>query len=312
MGGLDIVGLGLSTLDVLVRLEAMPTWERPGGMSGFAVDGGGMVGTAMVAAARLGARVGYIGVAGNDTAAGLKLLSFRQNNVDISRLIVRDRPEKHVVLVYVHEESGERVFMGYNRFAEDKLQPAELDRAYITSAAYLHLDGSHSETAMQAARWMHEAGKLVSLDASKTSSGPAPEHLARLVPNVDVLICGSGFGQALTGERDLWRAGGAMLRMGPQIVVQTEGADGSYTVTADSYFHTPAFPVQVVDTTGAGDVFHGAYLVGLLRGWDLRTVALFATAASAIECTQLGGRSGVPTFAEVAAFLSQRAIVLPA
>jgi len=94
-----------------------------------------------------------------------------------------------------------------------------------------------------------------------------------------------------------------MLSLGPQIVVANRGRDGSYTITAGKCFHTPAFDVNVLDTTGAGDVFHGAYLVGLLRGWDLQMVTLFATAVSALKCTSLGGRKGIPTYAQTVAFL---------
>jgi len=123
-----------------------------------------------------------------------------------------------------------------------------------------------------------------------------------------VLICGSGFGPSLTGQQDLWDAGRAIVEMGPRIVVQTEGKAGSYTTTADDAFHTPAYDVDVVDTTGAGDVFHGAYIVGLLHGWDVRRTAQFATATSALKCTGLGGRRPIPTFDEVMAFLDSRQI----
>jgi ribokinase len=100
-----------------------------------------------------------------------------------------------------------------------------------------------------------------------------------------------------------------MLSLGPQIVVQTEGKDGSYTLTAEERFHTPAFDIRVVDTTGAGDVFHGAYLVGLLHGWNLQDVAIFATAVSAIKCTHLGGRKGIPTFEQTLTFLQQQGYI---
>lgn len=309
MATLDIVGLGLSTLDVLMRLKDMPTWERPGALSDFALEGGGPVGTACVAAARLGARVGFVGTAGNDLVAELKLRSLRQDGIDLSRLVVRQQPETQLIMVYVHEETGERAFGTVRRaLPYAPLQVEELDRDYITSAEYLHLDGTHPEAALQAARWMHEAGKQVCLDGSKTSGRPISPQMAALVAETDILICGSGFGRSATGQADLWAAGEAMLALGPRIVVQTEGADGSYTVTATERFHVPAFDVPVVDTTGAGDVFHGAYLVGLLRGWDLHTVALFATAVSALKCCKLGGRSGIPTFDEVLAFLRQRGI----
>ena len=149
---------------------------------------------------------------------------------------------------------------------------------------------------------MREAGKTVVLDAAATNR-PVPDWMRALVTATDVLVCGSGFGTMLTGYRDHWQAGRAILAMGPRIVVQTEGVNGSFTVTPDEQFHTPAFKVDVVDTTGAGDVFHGAYLVGLVHGWGPRRTAIFATAVSAIHCTVLGNRKGIPSMEEVEAFL---------
>ena len=139
-------------------------------------------------------------------------------------------------------------------------------------------------------------------------SGDSRAHLTELIQHVDVLIGGSGFVPALTGVTDIWEAGRAALKIGPRVVVQTEGADGSYTVTKDEEFHLPCFKIDVVDTTGAGDVFHGAYIVGLLRGWDLRRVALFSTAVSALKCTKLGGRAGIPTFDQTISFLKERGV----
>ncbi len=307
---LQVVGLGMCTLDVLLRLKDMPTWERGTRISDFRLDGGGPVGTAMVTAARLGARVGFIGTAGNDESAELKLRSMIEAGVDISRLVTYPGQEDQVVFVFVHAETGERTFSGVGREQRPVLKAEDMDRDYITSAEYLHLDGFHYEVALQAAKWMREDGKKVVLDGHKTS-GTVRSHLRDLIEHVDVLISGSGFAKGLTGISDIWEAGQAALEMGPSIFVQTEGEEGSYTITPDERFHTPAFPVEVVDTTGAGDVFHGAYIVGLLHGWNLQQVAQFATAASAIECTKLGGRVGIPCFDEVTSFLEKRGIYLP-
>ena len=309
MRNLQIVGLGLATLDVLMRLKDMPCWDHHTPLYGFGFDGGGPVGTAMVAAARLGAPVGFIGTAGNDDAAQLKMRSMVQVGVDLSRLVKRNGPEDQVVVVCVHAETGERVFVFMEGSRRQALRIEELDRDYITSADYLHLDGFHAQAALQAAQWMRAAGKKVVLDGHKTDT-PVEPHLHALIPHVDVLIAGGGFAKALTGLADIWQAGRAILQMGPSIFVQTEGKAGSYTVTAAEQFHTPSFDVKVHDTTGAGDVFHGAYIVGLLHGWDLRQVALFSTAVSAIKCAKLGGRAGIPNYQEVLAFLAERGINL--
>lgn len=302
----QIVGLGLATLDVLIRLKDMPTWKHGTRINDFRFDGGGLVGTAMVAAAKLGAKVGFIGTAGTDEAAELKLRSMVETGVDLSQLIRRTGPEDQIVVVYVNAETGERTFSG-KRGRNQPLQIEELNRDYITTAEYLHLDGFHFEAALQAAKWMKEAGKKVVLDGSKTS-GTVSENLRTLIGYVDVLITGSGFARGLTGIADIWKAGEAILEMGPQIFVETVGEEGSYTITVEERFHTPAFQVDVVDTTGAGDVFHGAYIVGLLQGWNLRQVAQFSTAVSAIKCTKLGGRAGIPSFDETMEFLRNRGI----
>ena len=156
---------------------------------------------------------------------------------------------------------------------------------------------------------MKKAGKTVVMDGSKTNR-PVGEPHRELVPYVDVLITGEGYAKGLTGIDDIWQAGKAVLDMGPRIFVETVGERGCYTVTAQEQFHTPAFETEVVDTTGAGDVFHGAYIVGLLHGWNVRQCALFSTAVSAIKCTKLGGRAGIPTFEQTMAFLQKQGIAL--
>ena len=304
MTDLQVVGLGLSTIDILSRLEVMPTWEKGTFLKQIVTDGGGPVGTALVAAARLGARVGYLGVCGNDESADLKLRYLTRDGVDVSRVMRRPHPESQVVLVFVHQTTGERVF-GLTAMEEDPLKPEELDREYITSAAYLHLDGYHCQAALQAARWMHQAGKKVVMDAAK-AAGDVCKAVDELVEATDILICGSGFVQAFTGVADFWQAAEAVRRMGPQIVVQTEGENGSNTATATEQFHTPAYPVDVVDTTGAGDVFHGAYLFGLVQGWNLARTAGFASATAALKCMHLGGRVGTPRYNDVLEFLGRQ------
>ncbi len=299
-----IVGLGIANIDVVLRLTDMPRWKNPHVLRGFTLADGGPVGTACVVASALGERTGFIDTFGNDDMAAIKRSKLEEFDVDLSHAVIREAPEDHVVIVYVKEDTGDRIFSFLPEFLQNPVLPEELDRDYITSAQYLHLDCTHTEAALQAAKWMHEAGKTVVLDAGATEqqvSGP----VKKLVAETDILICGSGFGAMLTGHKDLWRAGLATLELGPRVVVQTEGADGSYTLTKDQQFHTQAFEVDVIDTTGAGDVFHGAYLAGLVKGWNLERTATFSSAVSAIHCTTLGNRKGIPTLDEVEAFLKE-------
>jgi sulfofructose kinase len=305
---IKVVGLGLATVDVLLRFKEMPTWGQGASADQFGLEGGGMSATGVVAAAKLGVPAGFIGTFGSDFLGEMKLRSISERGVDVSRALIRQNPEGTIVLVYVNAE-GERMFCGVRGQKQPGLRPEELDRDYITGADYLLIDGCEAQAALVAAQWMKEAGKTVILDGWKTT-GTLETQFAGLIPYVDILICGSGFVPTLTGEKDLHAAGRAALKMGPRLVVQTEGPDGSYTTTPDEEFHTPAFPIEVHDTTGAGDVFHGAYIAGLERGWSLRETAQFSAAAASIKCTRLGGRAGIPTFEETLAFLKERGVEL--
>lgn len=307
---MDIVGIGMACLDLIIRANELPTWQRGARLEAMGIEGGGPVATALAAASRLGASTGFLGTYGSDRMGMVKLQTLVDFGVDVSRAVRLDGPENQAVLVCVHAETGERIFSGGGSSHNRVLEAADLDRAYVTSARCLHLDGYHAPAARQAALWMRELGKPVMLDGSATS-GPVSTEMRQLVELSDILICGSGFGPALTGKHNLQEAGAAILTMGPRIVVQTEGKDGCYTSTSAGFFHTPAFDVDVVDTTGAGDVFHGAFLVGMLRGWPLRTICQFSAAVSAIKCTHLGGRPGAPTFEATQAFLQERGLTLP-
>ncbi|MHB1318603.1 MAG: carbohydrate kinase family protein [Anaerolineae bacterium] len=311
MPDIRVVGLGSAVLDILARIEHMPRWEDPGSLFELEIDGGGPVATAMVAVERLGIHAGMIGTYGSNRVGKIKLQTLVENGLDISRMVCRPGAESQACIAYVEASTGERVFSGLRRFAHDALTVDEMDRGYITAADYLHLDGRHPDAALQAAHWMHEAGKKVMLDGSATRGGWAIAPAMRaLVAASDVLICGSGFGPDLTGLTDLWEVGRAILDLGPSIVVQTEGKDGAYSVSREEEFHTPSYAVEVVDTTGCGDVFHGAYIVAQLRGWDVRQSVQFSSAVSAIKATRLGGRAGIPTFEQTLAFLRERGIEL--
>ncbi len=298
----QIVGVGRCTLDIIFRLPEYPTWSNGVVYDEYSIDGGGQVGTGLVAASKLGAATGYIGTAGSDYAGDMKLESLREWGVDTSRVVRRCGPDGQVILVTVQSGSGERVFSHSDRLDAEALGSGELDYDYVTGADYLLLDGSHPEAAYQAAKWMKEVGKRVMLDGSK-SDKPIEEATRRLIPYVDVLVCGAGFGEKLTDESGVVEAGRKVLELGPSIFIETLGEEGSVTVTAGEEFATPVFDVEVKDTTGAGDVFHGAYLYGLLRSWSLRDIAVFSTGVSALKCTRMGGRRSAPKLSEVLEFL---------
>jgi sugar/nucleoside kinase (ribokinase family) len=294
----DVVGLGYCALDYLGIVPGRPEFDADTvSLSDFAKSGGGPVSTALVALARLGARTGYIGVLGTDEGGTFLKGEFEREGVDLSRLRVQAGARSQICMVLVEAGTGRRSILCYR--AAGELMLDEADRTYLSSARYLHLDGHHMDAAITAARWARADGVKVSFDANR----PRP-RLDELLPLVDVLIASERFPPAYTAQEDLVRTGRSLLEMGPEIVVITLGPEGCLCLWEDqAILHVPGFQVDVVDTTGAGDAFHGAFLYGLLQGWELECTAVFANAVAAINCTHLSGRAGLPSLSEVEAFL---------
>jgi sulfofructose kinase len=171
------------------------------------------------------------------------------------------------------------------------LKPADLEREWIVNARALHVDGYETAAATVAARWAREAGVPVIADLDETY----PEVDA-LIENIDYLIVSRDFPTRLTGERNLEKA---LLRMqeryGCRMTAATLGEQGVLAWDGDRYHLHPAYRVPVVDTTGAGDIFHAGFIFGLLQGWSIARQLDFACAAAALNCKSKGARGGIST-----------------
>lgn len=298
MGVLDVVGLGYAGWDTLGIVPGRPVFDA-GTMTlaGFARCGGGPVATALVTLARLGAKVGYLGVLGDDESGRQVLADLQREGVDTSRVVVRPGARSHTCIVLVEAGTGRRSIL-CDRGSLGKLLLTDADRRYIAGARFLHLDGQFMEAAITAARWARESGVGVSFDANR----PRP-RLKELLPLVDVLVTSTSFPVAYVGHGDLPRAMRVLRALGPKAVVVTLGPEGCAYLEGNQPVRVSGFNVDVVDTTGAGDAFHGAYLFGLLQGWDAGETASFANAVAALNCRALGGRGGLSTLAKARALM---------
>lgn len=296
---LDVIGLGYCVWDYLGIIAEVPAFDAPTAtLDDFAISGGGPVSTALVTLGRLGVRAGFLGTVGDDEAGMNIRRAFEHEGIDISRLRVRAGMRSQVCIGLVQAQTGKRMLLRYPGTAgEVCLEPP--DRDYITAARFLHLDGYHIHAAITAAQWTHEAGATVVLDANR----PRP-HLDELLPWVDVLITNADFPTAYTGEPNLEQATRQLLaKTEAGLVVSTLGERGCFYINAESQSYVPGFEVPVVDTTGAGDAFHGAFIYGLLQGWPVERTATFANAVAALNCTALGGRAALPRLHDVEDFL---------
>jgi ribokinase len=170
----------------------------------------------------------------------------------------------------------------------------------INTAKVLLLDGLEKEGSMAAAEYAREAGVMIVIDA-----GSMREGALALVNLSDYFIASEDFARQFSHGNDPKAAALELLGLGAKTVIITLGEKGSICVSPESYFYQPAFKVKAVDTTGCGDVFHGAFLLGLLRKWDLRETIRFASAAAALKCREIGGRTAIPDLREVEEFLEE-------
>ena len=301
----DVVGVGINVIDYLFRIPHFPEPNTKMDALGATIQGGGLTATAMVACARLGLRTRYIGKFGDNEIGRMARQELLAEGLDLAGSVVAEGVPNRFCVVLVEEGSGHRTIVR-QRDPRIWLTPVELTRETVCAGRSLHLDGHEGDAALQAARWAKQAGVLVSMDAEEPT-----QHREELFPLTDVLIVSQRFARGLTGKTAPADILQALATFGPACVGLTLGEAGSALLYRGRLVDAPGFPVEVVDTTGAGDVFHGAFLYGLLQGWDARDILVFANAVSALKCTRLGGRSGIPRVDDVHAFLRARGAAIP-
>lgn len=297
----DVIGMGVCAVDFLGIVPGYPRPDTKNQMKRFIRQGGGPVGTGLVALARLGASVGYLGKLGSDELSRSAMDDFAREHVDVSHVIVEEGAGPAFAFVIVDEKTGSRTIMWTTEQLR-QLTPDDIDQALIRSARFLFVDEYLLESALAVAPLARDGGVRVVLDAES----PEKEGIEKLIRLTDILIVPEEFASRFCGSTEPESSAATLLGLGPSIVVITQGKNGSFCKSEDRSFHQCAFEVEVVDTTGCGDVFHGAFIYGLLRDWPLEVVAEFASAVAGLKCCGLGGRASIPTLEEVIEFLLQK------
>lgn len=299
----QIVGVGHSCLDRLCTVEAYPPEDGSTHITSISVQGGGAVATAMAAAARLGMCSAMIGHLGDDEAGVEIRHMLEADGVRTDWISPVAGGRSSVSYVMIDPSHGTRTKFPYH----DALPAIEWneERAdVIRHAQVLHLDGTQYENALNAAKIAKQAGVAVSLDGCSMQKDN--ERNRALASMADILIMNAKYPLRVSGREDYAQALLEMAAWGPKIVIGTRGDQGCMVVIDGRVVTVPAFRVAAVDTTGAGDVFHGAFLVGWLRGMELLENIRFASAVSALKCTKVGGRAGIPTFAAALELMAQQ------
>lgn len=291
--GVDVVGLGLNATDTAILVREFPALGSKERVVSVSRQAGGQVATALVTCQRLGLRTRYIGKVGDDDAGRFQLQSLRREGVDLRHTRVARRTPNQLAYIIVDQATGERTVF-WDRHPRLAVSPSELDCEAICGARILHLDGCDVEAAIQAATAARRAGIPVVADLDTVY-----KQVEKLFPLIDYLIASANFLPAVTGEADPCRVLEYMAReYRIQAPGMTLGRDGALVRWKARFHYSPGFVVETVDTTGAGDVFHGAFIYGLIRGWDMGRILDFSNAMAGLNCTALGARGGIRSQAE--------------
>jgi len=278
------------------RLSQVPLFKRGwgGDTSNFAV-----------AVARLGGRVGYLCRLGDDEFGRSFLELWKQEGVDASRVIVEKGAFTGVYFISLME-GGKHDFTYYRKdSAASHFCPEDLDESYVKGAKILHSSGislavsqSLREAVFKAVDLCKASGGLFSFDPNVRLRlwpiGTARAILEYAFRQADIILSSIEDMELLYGIRDPEVAGKKLMDMGANTIVIKLGAQGCFVKTRSDSFFSPGFKVDVVDTTGAGDAFDGAFLVGHMEGWDLRRTTAFANAAGALTTTGFGAVAPIP------------------
>jgi sulfofructose kinase len=289
----DLVGVGLNATDTVIPLSSYPARGSKVEYSSSTVLPGGQVATTVVACQHWGLRTRYIGKLADDLAATLHREAFSHAGVE-TRIVTVPGGASAQSLILV-DAQGERTVL-IRRDERLALHPTDLDRDSIINARALHVDGYDTEAAILAATWAREANIPVIADLDELYP-----NVEALIANVDYLIVSRDFPSRLTSEPDLEQALRKMhRRYNCRLAAATLGQDGVLAWDGKQLLHTPAYRVPVVDTTGAGDIFHAGFIYALLEDWPLDRQLDFACAAAALNCTAVGARGGIHSLDDIA------------
>ena len=294
----DVVGFGVNSVDLIATLAEFPRPDGKARIQTLETRPGGQVATAMVGCARLGCRVRYLGRFGSDRYGSEGIASLEQAGVDVTAVQRVASASSHFSVVLVDQSRAERTVL-WHRPSSLWWPPEDMPGTAIQEGRVLHVDCFEPQAALAAARLARAAGMATVIDVEQPSAG-----IDDLLHEMDVIIAAESFPHVLTGVADAFSALEALAARFPRaaVVCVTLGEQGSLARCQGQVIRTPAFQVNCVDSTGAGDLFRAGFLARWVTSdgtAELEDVLRYANAAAALNCRGLGARGAIPTQSEV-------------
>ena len=295
---LDVIGVGTNSVDEVLQLPIEMS-AIPAGGKVRARDRrfmcGGQTATVVTACAALGLRAGYVGAFGSDDQGRLIRNALKSANVDVRGSIDCEAPNRGAAIL-VDPHGNRTVF--WHRSEHLKIPFPRLQSSAL-QATVVHVDDDDPELALHAVNLARARSAIVTSDLEH-----ATDQTETLIASVTFPIFEQSLAARLTGEQDPERALRKLRRLNDGVLVITRSEQGSVALEGDAFHVAPAFEVNVVDGTGAGDVFRAGFIYALLKKWSVPEMLRFANAAAALSCTKLGAMPSVPTLAEVEQLLT--------
>ena len=295
-----IVGIGACVFDTLYSIPTYPAEDTKMRAVSSKCAGGGPVATGLCAASKLGAETAYIGVLSSDSGGVFLKRDFEKYGVGTSLVEVKDGYRSFASVLWLCADSASRTCV-FDKGDLPALVLNEAQKEAIRTASLLMVDGNEMEAAVEAATIARESGVKVLYDCGGLYAG-----VERLLALTDIMIPSEEFAMGHTGCTNAEDAARALFeKYSPEVVVVTQGKRGGIRYDGKTLTSYPIYPAEVVDSNGSGDVFHGAFAAGLLKGYDVDTCCHFSSAVSAMKCMGVGARESVPTFDTVKQYMKE-------
>ena len=303
MNRIDIVGLGEVVVDWVVEIPHYPKPDEKIDAITENLFSGGVTANFLVAAARLGGNCGFIGAIGDDDYGRFLLNDFRNENVDTSMTIVKNDNSTPVNFIMVVK--GEKSIIQSPKMQSTRLVRKELDETYISNAKVLHTTLIHQDVSEEAIKIAKNYDIRISIDLESQIALKGWNNLSKLLLQADVLLPNKEGAKTITGCNTPEAAAMFLINKGIPIVIITMGERGCLITTKEFQKLIPAYNIKpIVDTTGAGDTFNGAFSMAYwIKKWSLEKSCKYANAAAGLKLMKLGARTGMPYKDEVLNFL---------
>lgn len=300
-----IVGIGANVCDTLFSVPTYPKEDTKMRAESMMQAGGGPCATGLVAASKLGESTAFIGNMTDDNPGMFLKSDFQKWGVSTDYINIKSGYTSFSSCIWLAADSASRTCVFYKGDVP-ALELSDEQREAIKNAEILMIDGNEMSAAIDGAKYAKENGTKVLYDA-----GGLYEGVENLLPHADILIPSEEFALGHTGCESAEEAAKALYeKYSPEVVVITQGKKGGILYDGKTVTEYPAFLVDAVDSNGSGDVFHGAFAYALTQGYDFYKACVFSSGVSALKCTKVGARTGVPTFDEVIKFLKENSYEL--